>query len=99
MSAFGRWLGYDVETAAAAALVPQDRGEVVGPFEPLYDQTEAEIREAEKRYNEDARRLAAEAEAERIAHHRPPIHWVRLILRRLWVRCFGGHGGLHRGRP
>jgi hypothetical protein len=60
MSWFKTWFAYGLGRGAAKAILGEDRREA-GP--PIRQQTEEEIRADEKRYDEDAKRLAAEDEA------------------------------------
>jgi hypothetical protein len=63
---FSRWFGYGLGSAAGKAIFGEDEGPGHRPPpEPIRQQTEAEIREAEKRYDEDEKRLDAEDEAQR----------------------------------
>lgn len=61
MSWFKAWLGYGLGRGAVKAIFGEDRPEAARP--PIRQQTEAEIRADEARYDEDAKRLAAEDEA------------------------------------
>jgi hypothetical protein len=60
MSWFTAWLGYGFARGAAKAIFGEDRPATARP--PIRQQTEAEIRADEKRYDEDAKRLDAEDE-------------------------------------
>ena len=61
MSWFKAWLGYDLGRRAAKAIFGEDAPEAARP--PIRQQTEAEIRADEERYDEDAKRLDAADEA------------------------------------
>jgi hypothetical protein len=64
MSSFTAWLGYSLGARAAKALFGEDQAEAARP--PIRQQTEAEIRADERRYDEDAKRLdAADAAAKK----------------------------------
>ena len=63
MSWFKAWLGYDLGRRATKAIFGEDKPEAARP--PIRQQTEADIRADEKRYDEDAKRLDAEDEAAR----------------------------------
>jgi len=55
------WFGYGFGVGAAKAVFGEPpKGASASACEPIRQQTEAEIRADEKRYDEDARRLAAE---------------------------------------
>ena len=61
-----RWFGYGLGAGAAKAILGESRPEGSAPArEPIRQQTEAEIRADEKRYDEDARRLDAEDAAKK----------------------------------
>jgi hypothetical protein len=67
---FGRWFAYGLGRAAGKAIFDENDGndgERRAPAEPIRQQTEEEIREAERRYDEEAKRYAAEDEAARAA--------------------------------
>jgi hypothetical protein len=59
---FGRWFGYGLGAAVGKAIFGDDRGEGRAPPPPIRQQTEAEIRAAERRYDEDEKRIEAERE-------------------------------------
>ena len=61
MSWFKAWLGYGFGRRVAKAIFDEDAPEAARP--PIREQTEAEIRADEKRYDEDAKRLDAADEA------------------------------------
>ncbi|WP_437714529.1 hypothetical protein WMF45_50105 [Sorangium sp. So ce448] len=61
MSWFTAWFGYGLGRGAAKAIFSEDKPEAVRP--PIREQTEAEIRADEKRYDEDAKRLDREDKA------------------------------------
>ena len=61
MSWFKAWLGYSIGREAAKAIFDEDKPEAARP--PIRQQTEAEIRADEKRYDEDEKRLDAADEA------------------------------------
>jgi hypothetical protein len=64
MSWFG-WLAYGFGRSAGKAIL-ENGDEDAGPSgEPVQQQTEAEIREAERRYDEEAKRYAEEDAARR----------------------------------
>ena len=58
MSWLGAWFGYGFGKEAARAIFDERRPEVARP--PIRQQTEAEIRADERRYDEDAKRLDEE---------------------------------------
>jgi hypothetical protein len=58
VSWFGAWLGYGFGRGAAKAIFGESRAADARP--PIRQQTEAEIRADEKRFDEDAKRLDAE---------------------------------------
>ena len=58
MSWLGAWFGYGFGKEAARALFGERRPEAARP--PIRQQTEAEIRADERRYDEDAKRLDEE---------------------------------------
>ena len=58
MSWFTAWLGYGFGRGAAKAVFGEDRP--AAERAPIRQQTEAEIRADEKRYDEDAKRLDAD---------------------------------------
>jgi len=58
MSWFKAWFGYGLGAGAAKVIFGEDKPEAERA--PIRQQTEAEIRADEKRYDEDARRLDAE---------------------------------------
>jgi hypothetical protein len=63
---FGRWFAYGVGRAAGRVLFGDENARERPPSrEPVRAQTEAEILEDEKRYDEEARRLEEDAKAER----------------------------------
>jgi hypothetical protein len=73
MSSWLGWLAYGLGRAAGKAILTDDP-EGRGPArEPIRQQTEAEIREAERRYDEEAKRFAADDEAARIAKKRGAV--------------------------
>ncbi len=57
MSWLSAWFGYGVGKRAAQALLGETKPP---PARPIHPQTEAEIQADEARYNEEAKRLAAE---------------------------------------
>ncbi len=59
---FKAWLGYGFGAGAAKAIFGESRAAAPAP---VHEQTEAEIRADEARYDEDARRLAAEDAAKK----------------------------------
>ena len=61
MSWFNAWFGYGLGRGAARAIFGEHRAQEAQP--PIRQQTEAEIRADEKRYDEDEKRLAAEDDA------------------------------------
>jgi hypothetical protein len=55
------WIGYSLGAAAAKTIFGEDKPQGGGTSRaPIRQQTEAEIRADEARYDEDARRLDAE---------------------------------------
>jgi len=69
----GRWFAYGLGRAAGEAILRDDAERGPAADEPIRQQTEAEIREAERRYDEEAKRFAAEDEAARAARKRGAI--------------------------
>jgi hypothetical protein len=65
---FGRWFAYGAGAKAWTELFAEDPGKSRAAGESLPQQTEAEIQEAEKRYDEDEKRIEAAARAERESH-------------------------------
>lgn len=63
----GRWFGYGLGTAAGEAIFSDNNGKSHTAREPIRQQTEAEIRADERRYDKDEKRLDAQAEAQMIA--------------------------------
>jgi hypothetical protein len=64
MSWFNAWFGYGLGRGAARAVFGEHPDRAAQP--PIRQQTESEIVADEKRYDEDARRLAAEDEAAKV---------------------------------
>ena len=64
---FGRWFAYGLGKAAGQAIFGDDEDDRAPPPGPVRQQTEAEILEAERRYDEEAERYRAEDEAARAA--------------------------------
>jgi hypothetical protein len=62
---FGRWFGYGLGTAAGKAIFGEERRRDDAERAPIRAQTEEEIRADEKRYDEEAKQLEAQAAAER----------------------------------
>ena len=62
---FGRWFAYGLGKAAGKVIFGDERDERRGPREPIRNQTEAEILADEKRFDEDAKRIEAQAAAAR----------------------------------
>jgi hypothetical protein len=61
---FGRWFGYGLGAAAGKAIFGEEsRSEA--PKAPIRQQTEAEIRADEKRYDAEAKMLEAQTAAEK----------------------------------
>jgi hypothetical protein len=68
MSAFGRWFGYGVGAALGKVVFGADGTDARERLrEPIRQQTEDEIRAAERRYDEEAKYLEAELAAEKAA--------------------------------
>jgi hypothetical protein len=72
---FGRWFAYGVGKAAGKAIFGDGDGDADAERsnalqEPIRQQTEDEIREAERRYDEEAKKYAAEDDARRAAKKR-----------------------------
>jgi hypothetical protein len=62
---FQSWFGYGLGAGAARAIFGERRSEGSAERGPIRQQTEAEIRADEKRYDEDAKRLDAEDAAKK----------------------------------
>ncbi len=62
MSWFTGWFGYGLGAGAAKAIFGETK---TAPGNPIRQQTEAEIRSDEARYDEDAKRLDAEDAAKK----------------------------------
>ncbi len=67
---FGRWFAYGLGKAAGRAIFDDERRDRPAAPEPIRQQSEAEIREAERRYDEEAKRFEEEDEARRRAAKR-----------------------------
>ena len=69
---FGRWCAYGLGRAAGRAIFEGDDADPKQPSDggPVLQQTEEEILEAERRYDEEAKRYAAEDRAARDAKKR-----------------------------
>ena len=69
---FGRWFAYGLGRSAGRAIFGEDEADSNPPSDgaPVRQQTEEEILEAERRYDEEAKRYAAEDRARREAKKR-----------------------------
>lgn len=67
---FGRWFGYGLGASAGKAIFGEASGKASAAPEPIRHDTETDIRAAEKRYDEDAKRIEAGAGEESAAKRR-----------------------------
>ena len=65
---FGRWFAYGAGTTGWTEVFGEEAEKGHAVRETLPQQTEAEIQQAEKRYDESEKRIEAAARAERDAH-------------------------------